>query len=569
MNLSARLSNAMHMKHVIATAIVCSMVLVLPGCHIIPVLRSPQPPPPLPERINGSTTLENSAELKIEEFYHDQALRNLIHQGLLNNRELKILNEEVQIAQNEILARSGAYLPFATLGGGAGLSRFSRFTIEGAGQLDDPYLPGKFFPNPMGNFIGGVNLAWQLDIYRQLRNARDAAAQRYVAAFDRRNFFVTQLVAEIAANYYDLLSFDKRLQNLDRVIELNENSLKIAQARLLAARGNLLAVQRFEAEVRKNQSQKLIVNQDIIQAENRINFLVNRFPQPVERESVGFTDYYDLNIHSLSVGVPSQLLQNRPDIRQAERDLVAAGLDVTVARVNFFPQLVLNGGVGLQAFSLRYMFEPTAVIGNIAGGLVGPLVNFRAIRAQYLTANARQLQAIYNYQRVVLEAFTEVINRLTKVENYSTSIAIKKSQVERLEASVETANRLYQNAQTEYIDVLFAQRDLWDARAVLIETKQAQLSAIVAAYQALGGGWERVPPPVPGPHDVAGSVKAAVMSATPPGGPPYPGVQPTDRTMSQPGDPTTPKPGGPPTGQPDQPQAPQPGPKPDLPPALP
>src|SRR5262249_43829803 len=115
------------------------------------------------------------------------------------------------------------------------------------------------------------------------------------------------------------------------------------------------------------------------------------------------------------------------------------------------------------------------------------------IRAQYLTANARQLQSIYNYQRVILNAFTEVINRLAKVQNYRTSIEIKKQQVERLVASVETANRLYQNAQTEYIDVLFAQRDLWDARAVLIETKQAELSAIINTYQALGGGWQNDP----------------------------------------------------------------------------
>ena len=121
---------------------------------------------------------------------------------------------------------------------------------------------------------------------------------------------------------------------------------------------------------------------------------------------------------------------------------------------------------------MRYLFEPTSVAGGIAGGLVGPLVNFRAIQADYLNANARQLQAIYSYQRVIVNAFNEVITWLAKVQNYSTSIEIKRQQVERLEASVETANRLYQNAQTEYIDVLFAQRDLWDARAVLIETKQ-------------------------------------------------------------------------------------------------
>ena len=128
------------------------------------------------------------------------------------------------------------------------------------------------------------------------------------------------------------------------------------------------------------------------------------------------------------------------------------------------------------------------MIGDIAGGLVGPLVNKRAIRAQYLTANARQLQAIYNYQRVILEAFTQVINRMTMVENYSKSIEIKKQQLKTLEAAVEFADDLFQNARIEYIDVLFAQRDLRDARVVLIDTKTEQLSAIVNTYQALGGG---------------------------------------------------------------------------------
>jgi multidrug efflux system outer membrane protein len=543
MKLSAPFLNAKRMKHVVAIAIVCSMLLlVLPGCHLLPVLRQAEPAPGLPESIKGATSPENSAQLGIEEFYNDQMLTCLIRQGLANNRELRILNEDVQIAQNEVLARSGAYLPFVTLGTGAGLNRYSRFTLEGAGQKYDPFAPGKFFPNPMGNFIGGVNLSWQLDIYRQLRNARDAAARRYLAAFDQRNYFVTRLVAEIAANYYDLISFDRRLENLDNIIELNQNSLKIAQARLVFARGRLLAVQRFEAEVRKNQSQKLIVRQDIIEAENRINYLLNRFPAPVDRMSTGLPQYFDLNIHSLSVGVPSQLLANRPDIREAERDLEAAGLDVKVARVNFFPQLVLTGGVGLEAFSMRYLFEPQAVVGSIAGGLVGPVINFRAIRAQYLSANARQLQSVYNYQRVVINAFTEVVNRLSKVENYSTSIAIKKRQVERLEASVETANRLFQNAQTEYIDVLFAQRDLWDARADLIETKQAELSAVINTYQALGGGWWEYDhlshhdhPALPASPEFAAAAHAAAqpppaMPAAAPNNMANPGPKPDDRS---------------------------------------
>ncbi len=485
MNLSVRFSNAKHMKHVIARAIACSiMLLVLPSCGI-PPLRHPEPGPGLPADFNGATSSENSSQLGIEEFYNDRMLTCLIEKALVDNRELKVLNEDVQIAGNEVLARSGAYLPFISVAAGAGLNRYSRFTLDGAGQLNDPYLPGKFFPNPMGNFMGGINLSWQLDIYRQLRNARDAAAQRYVVASERRNYFVTTLVADIAENFYRLMALDKRLENLDQIIELQERSLEIAKARKEAARSTELGVLRFQAELQRNYSEKLIINQAIIQGENRINFLVNRYPQRVERDSAGF---YDLNIHPLSVGVPSQLLQNRPDIRQAERELAANGLDVKVARVNFFPQLVITGGVGLQSFSLRYLFEPQAVIGDIAGGLVGPLVNKRAIRAQYLTANARQLQSIYSYQRVILEAFTQVINRVTMVENYSKSIEIKKQQLKTLENAVQFANDLFQNARVEYLDVLIAQRDLRDARVVLIDTKTEQLSAIVNTYQALGGG---------------------------------------------------------------------------------
>ena len=164
MNLSVRFSNAKHMKHVIARAIACSiMLLVLPSCGI-PPLRQPEPGPGLPADFNGATSPENSSQLGIEEFFNDPMLTCLIEQALVDNRELKILNEEVQIASNEILARSGAYLPFVTVGAGAGLNKYSRFTHEGAGILDDPYLPGKHFPNPLPNFVVGLNLFWQLDI---------------------------------------------------------------------------------------------------------------------------------------------------------------------------------------------------------------------------------------------------------------------------------------------------------------------------------------------------------------------------------------------------------------------
>ena len=490
MKFSARFSKARHLKLATAKAVACSLLLMaLPACGI-PSLRKAEPAPGLPTEFTGSTNPQNSTQLSIEDFYQDSTLTCLIDQAVASNRELKVLNEDVQIAGNEVLTRSGQYLPFLSVGAGPALDRVSRFTSEGAGIVSDPFLPGRFWNLAHGDFQTGINLTWQLDIYRQLRNARDAAGQRYNVALERRNYFVTRLVADVAENYYRLMALDKRLENLNLTIDLQEQSLKVAQALKDAARITELGVLRFRAEVRRNQSEKLIVNQDIIVTENRINFLLNRYPQTVERVSANF---YDLNLNRLSVGIPSELIRNRPDIRQAERDMAANGLDVKVARINFFPQFVINAGTGLQAFDLRYFFEPQAVIGNIAGGLVGPLVNKRGIRAQYLTANARQLQSIYNYQRTVLNAFTEVTNRLSQVEKYTASIEIKKQQLQALQASVEVATNLFQNARIEYIDVLFAQRDLRDARMILIDTKAEQLAAIVNTYQAIGGGLISVP----------------------------------------------------------------------------
>lgn len=492
MKLSVRPSNVQSAKRVIAGAIACGVLLVLPACRI-PDLRRAELGLGMPATYNGVTSPDNSAQLRADEFYNDPLLTGLICQAVANNRELKILEEDIQIARNEILSRRGAYLPSIGFRATGGMDKPSRFTPEGAAEEQLEYFPGKHFPDPLPNVLASLNLFWQVDIWRELRNARDAAVQRYFGAIERRNDFLTRLVADIAENYYGLMALDKRLENLDRIIELQQQSLEIARARFAAARGTELAVQRFQAEVRKNQSEKLIVRQEIVEVENRINFLAGRLPQFVERNSAGF---FDLTIHTLSVGVPAQLLLYRPDIRQAERELAAAGLDVKVARARFFPRLDITAGVGYQAFNPKYLFmTPEALIANAAGDLTAPVINRAAIRADYLNANARQLQSVYDYQRVILNAFTEVINQLSKVENYRGSIEIKRQQLQALETSVDVASKLFQGARVEYIEVLFAQRDLLEARTVLIDTKRQQLSAIVNVYQALGGGYLLSCPP--------------------------------------------------------------------------
>ena len=442
----------------------------------------------MPETYNGEMNWDNSACVELHEFFNDPLLTNLVDQALVDNQELKILAQDIRIANNEVLARRGAYFPFISFGARAGAEKSGDFTREGAVE-SNLMASGKSFPDPLPDFLVGTNVSWEIDIWKKLRNARSAAALRYLGTNDGRNYVITRLVADIAEEYYDLLALDKQLETLDKTIELQQKSLEASMAKKEAGRGTELAVQRFQAEVRKNQSEKLVIAQEIVEAENRINFLAGRYPQPIERQSV---DFINLNLHSLSAGVPAQLLQNRNDIRQAERELAAAGLEVQVARANFYPSLNISAGVGYRAFDSGFLFTtPASLVYNAFGDVVAPLINRAAIKAAYMTANAEQLQAVYNYQRTVLNAFTEVMNYMSKVDKYGQSIEIKKQQLESLEASVDSASKLFQNARAEYVEVLLAQRDLQDAKIVIIDTKREQLTAIVNAYQALGGGMVR------------------------------------------------------------------------------
>lgn len=525
MNHSVSFSNTNRRRRVaLSAAVIASIMLTVPACKI-PQLQQADCGPVMPQSFNGFTSLgkniskkvsdgiaklegvpgedesesteteegeialvsvETPAQMGWNEFFNDPMLSALIQEALCGNQELKILAQEVRIASLEVQARSGEYLPFVSLGAGAGVEKSSRFTRAGAVEENLEFEPGKSFPDPLPDFMVAANVSWEIDIWRKLRNARDAASLRFLGTQEGRNYVVTRLVAEVAENYYELLALDNRLLTLDKTIEIQQESLRIADLNKQAARGTELAVQRFQAEVRKNQSEKLIIQQEIVEVENRINFLLGRYPQHVERVS---TEYIDLQMNALSLGLPAELLANRADIRQAERELAAAGLDVQVARARFYPSLALSAGVGYQAFNTRYLFSsPESLIYNAAGELVAPLINRRAIKADYLSANARQMQAVYDYQRTVLNAYTEVINQLAKVENYGQSIEVKKQQLAALEASVENASKLFQNARAEYMEVLLAQRDMMEARMVIIETKQQQLSGVVNAYQALGGG---------------------------------------------------------------------------------
>jgi outer membrane protein TolC len=283
------------------------------------------------------------------------------------------------------------------------------------------------------------------------------------------------------------MALDNQLFIIKQNIQIQQNALEIVKLEKTAAKVTELAVRRFEAEVLKNQSRIFFIQQSIVETENRINFLVGRFPRSILRNSWAFVD---LNTDSVQSGIPAQLLLNRPDIKQAELDLAAARLDVKVAKANFYPTLNITGAIGFEAFNPIYLVsKPESMFYNLGAGLFGPLINRNAIKTTYYSASARQIQAAFNYERTILTAYIEVANQLSNINNLQKSYDLRSKQVQTLTHSIDISTRLFRSARADYMEVLLTQRDALESKFELIETKKMQMNAKVNIYRALGGGW--------------------------------------------------------------------------------
>lgn len=434
----------------------------------------------------GDTT--NSAALGWKDFFTDPYLSALIDTALHNNQELNITLQEMQVAASEVRARKGEYLPFAGIGTAAELEKVGRYTSKGASEATTEIRPGQEMPDPVPDFKVGFFASWEVDIWHKLRNAKNAAFNRYMSTVEGKNFLVTNLVAEIARTYYELLALDKQLEILNQNIEIQTNALKIVKLEKESTRVTELAVRKFEAEVYHTQSLQYDIRQKIVEAENRINFLVGRFPQPVARST---QDFALLVPNMVYTGIPSQLMENRTDIRQAEQQLTASKLDVKVARAQFYPSLNIRAGIGLQAFNPALLMQmPESLLLSLAGDLAAPLINRNALKAAYSSANAKQIQAVYNYEKTVLNAYIEVANQMSKINNLKESYDLKDKQVQALNQSITISTNLFKSAKADYMEVLMTQRDALEARFELIETRMEQMNSMVDIYRALGGGWQ-------------------------------------------------------------------------------
>jgi NodT family efflux transporter outer membrane factor (OMF) lipoprotein len=464
----------------------CLVLVVTMATGCVRILKPPMgtvrpPSRAVPDSFAGLSDTRNSGLIPWRDFFKDAHLVALVDAALQQNQELNLAIQETVVANAEVMARRGEYLPKVGFGAGTGAEHVGKFTSPG--QADERSEIG----STLQKHEFGLYASWELDVWGRLRTLANAASHRYLASIEGRNFMVTRLVAEISSSYYELLALDRQLKVITDNIALQERTLELARAQFQAGRATSAAPARFEATLRAMQSSQYKVQQRIVETENQLNFLAGSFPKPVDRAN---SDFLGQQPAAMAVGVPAELLANRPDVRQAELELAAAGLDVVAARKAFYPTLGIESVVGYQSFDATKLINtPDSLLFAMLGKAFTPLLNRKGITADYNSASSREMQAVLRYERAVLTAFVEVSNRVSLTRTLSQSYGLKQQQVDRLAQSVEISTELFNLNRAEYLEVLTARRELLDAQQELVEMKQQQMVATVTLYQALGGGW--------------------------------------------------------------------------------
>jgi NodT family efflux transporter outer membrane factor (OMF) lipoprotein len=456
------------------------------------VIREQEKLPDVYAVLDGAPDAGAPAQLDWREWFADPQLTALVSEALAQNQSLAMAAERVELARSSVTRTTGALFPRLDVAVGAGVRKFGLYTMDGAGNATTDILPSQRVPEHLGDFALSLQASWEADVWGKLRNQRNAAASQVLASVEGVHVVATALVAEIATAWFELKALDRTRDVLTRTLTHQEKALEAVRVQRGVGRVTELAVQQFEAQLIETQSLEVIAAQQQLEAENRLNTLLGRFPRPIERPRL--ETYEPAGVGG--VGVPAELLRNRPDVRAAEHQLEAAQYDVKSAQAAFFPNINLSAGIGVQAFNPAYLFRlPESLIYNFLGGLVAPLLNRSAIDAQLEGAKALQREAMYGYQLTVLSAYVEVINSVANHQNTARVLTLKKQQQTQLAEAIEVAGSLYQAGKASWLEVLLAQQNALRTELELVESWRRQHVAAVTLYKALGGGWQREPPP--------------------------------------------------------------------------
>jgi NodT family efflux transporter outer membrane factor (OMF) lipoprotein len=428
------------------------------------------------------------ASVNWREYFTDNNLQNLLDEAVKNNPDLQMALQRIEISRSSVKLANGALLPQVSLNVGGSVRRFGLYTMDGAGNSTTQITPGQTIPTNLPDMYLGMQSSWEIDIWEKLRHQRESAISTYLASVEGTNFVISTLVADVASYYTELLALDNELALVQQTITKQQEALEVIQLQKEVGRANELAVQQFHAQLLNTKILEKNIQQQVIEVENKINFLLGSYPKPIKRNKDVFAHELPAQIAS---GFPSQLLANRPDIREAEFKIEASKFDLQAAKAAFYPNFNITASLGFQAFNPEFLFSsPASIAYSVFGTLVAPIINMNALKAQFNTAQANQLTAMYHYQKTVLNAYVEVANQLVAIQNLQEINLLKTQQNALLKKSVGTSGELYRTARATYLEVLLAQQNALQSNIELIGViKQQRLSAI-NIYKALGGGWK-------------------------------------------------------------------------------
>jgi multidrug efflux system outer membrane protein len=470
------------------------LTMLAAGCRVAtpadPVA-SPAAPKTFGKNATPTDTLSAGAT-PWRQFFRDSALVGLIDTALRQNLDVRIALTRIETFQAQYLARRGALFPTVSATGTGALDRYGKYTLNGVGNYDTNLsqnidgrqrIPGPIVPD----LFVGLRSSWEIDLWGKLRSRRKAAYLRVLGSEQGRNLVITNLVADVARAYYELLTLDSQLATLERNARFQEEGLRLTKVQKQAGRVTELAVQQFAAQALRTQSLAYETRQRIIETEANLNHLLGRYPQPIRRSRLLPNQSLPA---SLSAGLPSTALLRRPDVRQAEFELQAARADIDAARAAFLPSLTLTPYVGLNAFRTNLLLDPGSVVYGAVGGLAGPILNRAQYRADLRQAIAANYEGYYRYQQALQTGFREVVVGLQGLENYRAAANLRAREVAQLRSAVATSNELFVAGYASYLEIITAQRSVLEAELSLADARQAQLLQSVNLYRALGGGWQ-------------------------------------------------------------------------------
>lgn len=430
-----------------------------------------QPAETTPDNLYGEEVAVNDTtnfgNVNWRELFTDPQLQALIEQGLQNNTDLRSAKLQIEEAEAALMSAKLAFLPSFALSPQGTISSFD------GGKATKTYtLP--------------VTASWELDIFGRLRNAKQQAKALYAQSKDYQQAVRTQLIAGIANVYYTLLMLDEQLAISQQTEEAWKETVASTRALMDAGLANEAATSQMEAAYYSVQTSILDLKEQINQVENSLALLLAETPRRYERGKLA-----DQRLpEDVAVGVPMQMLSNRPDVRAAERSLEQAFYATNQARAAFYPSIVLSGSAGWTNSAGSMIVNPGKFLASAVGSLTQPLFNKGQIMAQYRIAKAQQEEASLSFQQALLNAGSEVNDALVACQTSKAKTLLFEKQIQSLEKALESTSLLMEHGTTTYLEVLTARQSLLSAQLSQTANRFTEIQSVINLYQALGGGRE-------------------------------------------------------------------------------